>query len=157
MATFQDFLQRKASEHHHAERREKREEWISAVRRLLDDIRSWLAESDPDRLLDVISYDVERWEPGLGSYTIQALTIGVGDTAVKVVPVGRDAVGLVSAQGDAGARAEGRVDITDGVRKYILYRTFRDGQQQWHVLNADFHPVPLTRAALENVLQDLLS
>src|SRR5262245_36709737 len=132
MPTFQEFLRKKAEEEQQPERRKRRDEWIGAVGRLIDQLRAWLAESHPEGLLDVIPLEVEKREPGLGSYKIPGLKVGIGDAAVRVVPMGRDALGLIESRGEAPMRAQGRVDITDGVQKYIFYRAIKDGQDVWY-------------------------
>jgi hypothetical protein len=157
MMTFREFLQKKAEEQHQPQRRQRRDEWIEAVRRLITQLRAWLAEADPEKLLDVVPLVVERVEPGLGAYSIPSLKIGVGDATVEVVPIGRNALGFVNPSRGEGLRAEGRVDITDGVRKHILYRTLADGQETWHILNEQFESAPLDLGRLEAILQDLLS
>jgi hypothetical protein len=154
MATFQEFLEKLARQQHHQERHARREEWIAAVGRLLDRLRQWLTESDPNRVLEILPMEILAVEPGLGSYTVPSLKIGLGDVSVRVVPVGRDAVGVI--ERDGGIR-EGRVDITDGVRRYILYRTLQDQQESWYVLDERFQAAPLDRSRLEEILQDLLS
>jgi hypothetical protein len=156
--TFQEFLDKQAGlQQHYKERRARRDEWITAVRRLIDQLRAWLAESDPRGVLDVVQVEIERAEPDLGAYTIPGLRISVGDSAVQVIPVGRNVVGTVFPPGDAGIRAEGRVDITDGVRRHILYRTLNNGQDRWYALDEHLQAVPLDRGKLEEILQDLLS
>jgi hypothetical protein len=155
--TFQEFLEKRAQEGHHRDRRERRDEWIAAVGRLLEQLQAWLAEADPAKVRDVIPIEVERAEPALGSYTIPGLKIRLGETAVQVLPVGRDAVGFVGPQGQGGTPVEGRVDITDGVRRYILYRTRNDGEERWYALDERFQATHLDRGRLEGILQDLLS
>jgi hypothetical protein len=157
MMTFREFLDKQAKQQRHKERRERREEWVAAVGRLIERLRAWLAESDPDKVLDVVPIEVEKAEPDLGVYRVPGLRIGLGDAAVQVVPVGRNVVGTVGPRGDLGVRAEGRVDITDGIRKSILYRTLRDGQEAWYALDEHFQAAPLDRGRLEGILQDLLS
>src|SRR5436190_1422248 len=121
--TFGEFLEKKrAQQSHSKERRERRDEWVTAVGRLIEQLRSWLTESDPAGVLDVVPIEIERTEQALGIYTVPGLKISLGEAAVQVVPVGRNVVGIVGPQGDVGIRAEGRVDITDGVRRFILYR-----------------------------------
>jgi hypothetical protein len=66
-------------------------------------------------------------------------------------------VGVVGPQGDVGIRAEGRVDITDGIRRHILYRTLKDAQEKWYALDERYQAAPLDRTRFEEILQDLLS
>jgi hypothetical protein len=157
MTTFQDFLEKQAQRQGQKARAARRQEWIAAVDRLVGQLRMWLAESDPKHLLNVVQFEIERAEPDLGSYNISSLKIGLGDNAVEVTPVGRDAVGIVGAHSDNGVRAEGRVDITDGARKFILYRTLSGGEERWHALDERFHAEPFDKHRLECILQDLLS
>ena len=54
-APFTEFL-RKLADKYNAEMEDGRgeaEEWRSAVLRLFKDIRSWLAESDPDKIIKI--------------------------------------------------------------------------------------------------------
>jgi len=156
--TFQDFLEKQAQQQQHKERRERREEWIAAVGRLIGQLREWIAEADPAAVLDVVPIEIEKAEPGLGVYRIPGLKISVGDASVQVAPVGRNVVGVVFPQGDvAGIQAEGRVDITDGIQKCLLYRTLKDGQEKWYALDEHLQAVPLDRGRLEGNLQDMLS
>ncbi|HKI36992.1 MAG TPA: hypothetical protein VKA46_34385 [Gemmataceae bacterium] len=157
MMTFREFLEKQARRQNHKDRRERRDEWVAAVGRLVERLRAWLAESDPEKVLDVVPIEIERAEPDLGTYRVPSLKISLSDAAVEVVPVGRNVVGVVGPRGDVGIRAEGRVDITDGVRRYILYRTLKDGQETWYALDERFRAAPLDRSRLEGILQDLLS
>jgi hypothetical protein len=154
---FREFLEKRAQHPHQRERRERREEWITAVHRLVEQLRAWLAESDPGAVLDVVPIEIEKAEPGLGVYRIPGLKVRLGEAAVEVVPVGRNVVGGVGPQGAVGVQAEGRVDVTDGIRRYILYRTLQDGQEKWYALDERFQAAPLDRVRLEGILQDLLS
>jgi hypothetical protein len=154
--TFREFLRKKAEEQQQPQRRRRREEWIAAVGRLLDQIRAWLAESDPDKLLDLTPITVQSSEPGLGTYDIPGLLIGVGDAKAQVQPMGRNALGFVKALGGGELRAEGRVDLAAGGHRYILYRTLQDGRDVWYALDDKFQPAPFDRSRLETILQDLL-
>src|SRR3954467_291894 len=100
MMTFREFLQKKAGEQRDIQRRQRREEWVAAVGQLMDQLRAWLAESDPDHLLDVVPLEVEKVEPGLGFYQVPSLKVGVGDASVQVMPVGRNVVGVVGSRDD---------------------------------------------------------
>jgi hypothetical protein len=156
MTSFQEFLQKKAKEQDVPSRHEKRAEWIEAVRRLLVQIESWLGEADPQGLLDRIPLTFDRSERGLGSYKVEGLQIGVGDISVQVVPVACNVVASSRILVDGG-RVAGRVDITNRISKYILWRVVKDGHESWEVLDEKFDPSPLDRDKLESILQDLLS
>jgi hypothetical protein len=79
----------------------------------------------------------------------------VGDLSVQVVPVARYVVGSSKFLGD-GSQVTGRVDITDGLRKYILRRIEKDGLECWEVLDERHGSTPFDREHLEAILQDLL-
>jgi hypothetical protein len=157
MITFREFLHQKAQEERESQRRERREEWTAAVDRLMKQLRAWLEQSDPEKVLELIPLEFDKAEQGLGLYRVPGLRISAGEASAQVVPVGRNVVGLVGPRGDAGVRADGRVDITDGTRKYILYRTLAEGQEKWYVLDERFNPTPLDQGRLEAILLDLLS
>src|SRR5271155_578266 len=131
MTSFQEFLHKKAEEQRQISRRDLRDEWILAVDRLTALIANWLHESDPEGLLDLIPLTFDKAEKGLGAYKIQGLQIGVGDLAVKVVPVARLVAGSSNIVGEQVA---GRVDITNGIKKFILWRIIKDGVESWEVL-----------------------
>jgi hypothetical protein len=140
-------------------RRRWREDWTAAVDRLLAQIRDWLADAATAGLLDIEPLVFEKREQGLGAYRIQGLAIHFGETTVKVVPVGRRVVAHLGPHAEAGHQnAEGRVDITNGAYKYILYRKLNDaGDEQWLVQDERSDIRPLDREQFEAILQDLLS
>ncbi|MHC5542114.1 hypothetical protein ACYOEI_28160 [Singulisphaera rosea] len=51
----------------------------------------------------------------------------------------------------------GRVDITDGLRKYHLYREIRDGKECWQIMDERNHFTYLSSDSLGHILQELLS
>ena len=155
--TFQEFLEKKATQRESKDRRELRDEWVASVTRLLETIRRWLGESDPKKVLEVSTTNVLRHEPYLGTYEIPSLKISLGDQSIGLLPNGRLAVGVVGTHGNLGLRAEGRIDIGDGIRKCILYRTVSQGEETWYALDENFQAKPLDKARLEEILQDFLS
>jgi hypothetical protein len=156
MTSFQEFLHKKAEEQDQPSRRERRDEWIAAVNRLITQIDTWLREADPAGILDLIDIDFDKAESALGRYKINGLKIVVGDLSAQVVPVAGKVVGSSWVQGD-GAQLAGRVDITNGIKKYIVMRVIKDGVETWEVRDEKFGAAPLDRARLESILQDLLS
>jgi hypothetical protein len=162
---FQDFLRQKAEESGARERNRDRGEWLQALRRLLDQIQDWLRAADPENLLETVPYDVERVEGRLGIYDAPALKIRLGTDEVDVVPVGRYAVGPLPAQSMRSllgvevtdGPAAGRVDITNGERKYLLIRDVSTGQDRWYAPDEQSKAALLDQAHLETILQDLWS
>jgi hypothetical protein len=168
MATkFQEFLRKKTEGSAWKERKERRVEWLGALNRLLGQIRDFLREADPDGLIEIVDYKVERVEERLGVYDAPALKFRLNTASADVIPVGLNSrkplllENLLGVPGNAlrwGDLAGGRVDVTDGERKHILFRSIENGQDQWYVMMADQTGLTLfNRQALEGILQDLLS
>ena len=136
-----------------------------AIEKLLEQIKEWLRAADTEHLLEIMRYDVERIEDKLGLYNASALKIRLGSEEVKVVPVGRYAIGPLSFQtfqsmlGVEGTNgpAAGRVDITNGERKYLLLRDLSCGNERWFAVDERSKAVLLDQAHLETILQDLWS
>ena len=87
MLSFREFLKTKADEAGVKDRHRRRSEWLDAIRRLFDQIREWLRESDPEGVLDIEPYEVSRTEPDLGTYDAPALKIRLGPGEVNVLPI----------------------------------------------------------------------
>ncbi len=156
MTSFQEFLHQKAEEQNQGSRRELRDEWISAVDNLNRQIIDWLGEADPEHLLEITRQPIEKAEVGLGPYQVSGLKVGVGNLAVRVVPIARNLAGSPAPLGD-GSTLGGRVDITNGSKKYMLRRILRDSAAAWEVLDEEFGVTPLDRGRLEAILRDLLA
>lgn len=158
MSALREFLQSEAQKRHqrHADIEKKRTEWINAVSELTNRLKTWVDESNKDaQVLQASLERVELAEEELGTYDAQSLVIFLDPRTVRVKPVARNVVGGFD---DAGIhiRADGRVDITNGARKYILYRIATDNL--WKVVNPEnYHVCDFGRAEFENILQRLLS
>jgi hypothetical protein len=158
LPSFREFLKTKADETGVKDRHRRRGEWLGAIHRLLDQIRDWLRESDPEGVLDIEPYEVSRTEHDLGTYDAPALKIRLGAGEVSVVPMGRD-VPFMAIRGASGAATEfaGRVDISDGFRKYNIYREVSEGKDLWQVRDDMNIFTYLDAESLGRILQDLLS
>jgi hypothetical protein len=161
MATsFEEFLQKKAEEFGHFEQVRQREEWIAALRHLYDSIAAWLVEADPGHLLKMSVYDeLDHFDSTFGPYAAPIMKISLGRAEVHIKPVGRRVIGFARVTPGEKSRIEGRVDISNGVRKYILYRMIdtESGQETWCVPDDEGRIEALGRAKLEAILQDLWS
>ena len=158
LLSFREFLKVKAKETGGGERRHRRSEWLGAIRRLIDQIREWLPQSDPEEVLDIEPYEVSRTERELGTYDAPALKIQLGAAQVDVLPMTRE-VPFMAIRGASGEPTEfaGRVDITDGFRKYNLYREVREDNELWQVRDDRNKFTYLDSSSLTEILQDLLS
>jgi hypothetical protein len=165
--SFQEFLRKKTEGSAWRERKERRAEWLGALDRLFAQFRIFLREADPEGLIEIVDYEVERVEERLGVYDAPALKIRLNTASADVIPTGLNVrrplslenllgvPGNVSRWGDL---AGGRVDVTDGERKHMLFRSVQDGQDHWYVMMAEKAGLaPFDRRSLEEILQDLLS
>jgi hypothetical protein len=139
------------------ERAKNREEWVAAVERLIRQIEGWLREADPEKVLEVERTAVELGERQLGRYTAPGLTITLGSERAQVRPGTRYGMGPMSDDGLTRGRSQGRVDLTDGVQTYRLYRYVEPGEEWWVIVD-DEHYIPkrFDRPAFEAALVSLL-
>jgi hypothetical protein len=128
--TFKEFLQQQAKKHQ-AEA-PTIDEWRGAIDRLFNQIRQWLKDSDPDRFIEVKENQEDITEPGLGRYRVPRLDIRAFGKWIGIIPKARKTVATAQPpQKSAPERAEGRIDITDELRRYVLYRFLQDGRDVW--------------------------
>src|SRR5258707_1241515 len=126
---FREFLHQQAEKHQAEANAGKAtiDEWRTAIEHLFDQIRAWLKESDPEGLIEIEPSQAEVREPGLGRYRVPRLDLRAFGKWIGIIPKARKTVGTATPpQKSAPERAEGRVDITDELRRYVLYR-FRQG------------------------------
>jgi hypothetical protein len=154
---FKEWLEKRAREVNQPERLRHRSEWIAALDQFYEQILNWIRESDPKGLLIIERMEIARSEPRLGTYTAPALKISLGDAAMRVVPMGRDVRGSYRNDEGTECRYEGRVDMTDGLRKYVLYRIADEGSRAWIIVGNSGSSKRFDRAQLEAILSDLLS
>jgi hypothetical protein len=157
MPSLREFLEQQAQNQDQRERFRRRQEWTTAVSRLIHQLRLWLQEADPNGVLTILPEEAELAEEGLGVYKVPGLHIRLDDRSVYVKPVGRNVLGFVWLPGDTRLRGEGRIDVTDGGRRYILYRSLADGQERWFALNDRHAATPLDQGRFEEIIQELLS
>jgi hypothetical protein len=159
--SFQEFLQQKIEGSDWKGRSRRRAEWLNALNRLLGQIQEFLREADPEGLLETIPYEVERVEQRLGVYDAPALKMRIGTDSVDVVPMGRHETGplllkhyrLLPGNERWGDLSGGRVDITNGERRYLLLRSIVDDQEHWYATRSDKMEL---KAFDSNCLQDIL-
>jgi hypothetical protein len=158
---FQEFLRQKTEGSDIKDRRRNRAEWLAALDRLYDQIRGWLHEADPEELIEIVTYEVERVERPLGVYDAPAMKLRLGTDSVDVRPVGRFSMGLLASQMinghlKGGGPAAGRVDITNGERKHLLFREVEGEEDRWYAVDDHSRVEPFDRHRLEAILQDLM-
>jgi hypothetical protein len=156
---FRDFLKQEAEKYQAEVRSGKAtvDEWRATVERLFVQLRAWLRESDP---AGVIAIEEGQWdvtEKGLGRYSVPRLDLRAFGKWVGIIPKARKTVGTASPpQKSAPQRAAGRVDITDELRRYVLYRFQEDGRDVWLIDDLESGTKPLTQDAFEGALMSYL-
>jgi hypothetical protein len=133
------------------------DDWRSAIDRLFGQIRAWLADSDPSGIIQIEEREHEVQEEGLGVYRVPRLDLRAFGKSVAIIPKAIHTIASARPpQKSVSERASGRIDITNEVRRYVLYR-FRDdtGSDIWMINDrASFGEKerPLTQQVFEAVL-----
>ena len=160
MASLKEFLKEQAENlrTQEPERAKKRDEWVAAVDRLCNQIKEWLAQADAEKVLTVQGRSYERREEGIGSYTVSGISISLGPRHVDVVPVARKVVGPLSTTGVIYVpRAYGRVDLSNGLEKFMLFRVEREPEDRWSIVGQDRPQMErLDQSTFEAAFQSLL-
>jgi hypothetical protein len=158
--TFKNFLRQQAEKHQAEARAGKAtvEEWRAAVERLFAQMRAWLAESDPGGgIIEIEESQEDVREPGLGRYQVPRLNLRAFGKWIGIIPKARNTVGTAKPpQKSAPERAAGRVDVTDELRRYVLYRFQEDGRDVWMLDDLSSEPKPLDQEAFERALMSYL-
>jgi hypothetical protein len=157
--TFREFLQQQAEKHQAEVQSGKAmvDEWRAAVQRLFAQLRAWLRESDPDEIIEIKEGQEDVTEPGLGRYQVPRLDLRAFGKWVGIIPKARKTVGTAKPpQKSAPERAAGRVDITDELRRYVLYRFQKDVGDVWVIDDLNSEAKPLDREAFEKALMSYL-
>ncbi len=138
--TFKDFLHQHAEKHRAESEAAKAtiDEWRTAILRLYSQMRVWLKEADADGIIEIGERDLEVAEPGLGRYLVPRLDLRIFGKWIGIIPKARRTVGSAKpGQGADPVQAEGRVDITDDIRRFLLYRIPRGDKDVWMIDGID--------------------
>jgi hypothetical protein len=160
MASLKEFLESEAENlrRAQAEALTERQEWITAVERLLTQIKEWLGQADTQRILMFDEAPIRIREQGLGTYEIPALTVGLGTREVRIKPVARYVLAPMRVIGMMqGPRARGRVDMTNGLDRYMIFRTEMEPEDRW-IITEENEPLleQFDRKSFESALKSLL-
>ena len=125
---------------------------------MIQPIQEWLVDSDPGHLLDLEESYHELREVNVGVYTAPGLVVRDEAREVRIVPIARMVVGPLPA--DSGVRmnrAFGRVDMTDGGEKFMLFRSEKDPSDEWVIVDDRGYVVrKFDRQTFEEAMQRLL-
>jgi hypothetical protein len=106
-------------------------DWQQAISRLMKQIRNWVEESDPKKVMQIEETEVEINEPGIGWYRAPKLDLGIPGGWMEIIPVARRINGVKKPhQNGPSQSATGRVDITNTRLRYLLYRF---GSEEWFI------------------------
>jgi hypothetical protein len=160
MKTLKEFLNERAEiERGRAdEKKAIQQEWIWAVRRLVQQIREWLLAADQEHLLRVDERYYELREVDVGVYTAPGLVIRLEAREVQILPIARMVVGPFLSNGMVRMnRAFGRVDMTSGGEKFMLFRSQKDPSDEWVIVEEEGYTArKFDCQAFEEAIQSLL-
>ena len=136
------------------------DEWKRDVEQFLSTVQNAIESADTDKVLFLRRSRVLLREVRFGEYELPSLEIVLGDTEVRVEPRARFNVGrLKDPVSGSEYPVEGRIDITDGVRRYLAYRVplVEKGHYGWWVCDEDRHRVRFwSDLVIQDVVLDLL-
>jgi hypothetical protein len=116
-----------------------RDEWVLALKELMDQIKQWVNESQQEQALLVREHALAKDEQYIGGYTAPALTLAAESCNIEVLPVGRFAIGSI-----------GRVDITNYKLSHTLLYSSKKG---WASLD---QRKPLTKSLFFELVQKMI-
>lgn len=157
LTSFREWLKGLEKEGEDHKRREIKEEWVGAANRLIQKCLAWLAEADPEGFLLLRQSTQPKAEAGLGRYEVPFLIIDHADTRVHVTPFARNTARTLALGPGKEVPAEGRVDVTNGSEKWILYRTRAEGKERWYAVADRGDLVELNQDVFMAIMEDLLS
>ena len=157
--TFKEFLREQAAKEatQAAKALDVVTEWRGAVERLFHQIRAWLAESDPEGHIEIQERQQEIKEPSLGRYQVPRLDLHAFGKWIGIIPKSRRAMASARPRHkDAPLPSDGRVDITDELQRYVLYRFREGGRDEWTIEGVDSPQQVLDQNAFERALMSYL-
>jgi hypothetical protein len=118
----------------------------------------WLHAADKEHLLEIEEKNDKLREIDVGVYTVPGLVIWLEAYEVRLVPVARMVVGPDLSNGITRVtRSFGRVDLTDGGEKYMLFRTQKDPCDEWVIVEDRGYTFrKCGREAFENAMLNFL-
>ena len=164
MSDLKSLLKREAEEQkaHAEERTRLQKEWVESVDRLMHRIEGWLREVDTDGALKIESTTHQIGERKIGFYEAKGLRITLGSRSlgpreIRVKPIERDTIGSVVGDPVGKNIKDGRVDMTNSEKKYIIYRRLKEDGEEWVLVDdRDYRAQPLDREHFEAAIESML-
>lgn len=141
------------------EREQKKQEWLNALEALYGQLHAWVRQDDPQEIMKIWRASETIEEEELGFYQAPSLRFVLHHHLVAAKPVARNVIGPGRGGSLPYIKGEGRVDLTDGVRKWHLYRVRgTENQHRWVIVAQDQLTFKdLDKATFEDALQRLFS
>ena len=157
MPSLADFLKEKTEEWQSVFSKTKsvRDEWVRDVNQLIDRMEKWLRVADQNGILEIDVHDVEKREEKIGYYNVRGMTIRLGPREVRVKPIARFVV--AAPVGALLLSPQGRVDITNGEKQYLLYHLHDPAGNRWISLSPTRESRAFDQQTFESAIQDLLA
>ena len=154
LLSLREFLQAKGSQPSVRERHRLRREWTTAIDLFMEQVRAWLAEADPDQVLDIEPYTISLTEMQLGTYDVPALRISLETGKVDIRPIGRHAtIRVPRGATTAAAGSGGRIDLKDGFRSYYCCREILDDRSVWRLWDEQGRSEEFDKGSFAQALQ----
>jgi hypothetical protein len=158
LTSFREWLKgQEVTEGEEHQREQKREEWVEAAKRLIGRCHAWLTEADSGGVLNVYVNWLDKAEAGLGRYTVPVLVVEHEDTRIHMAPFARNTARSLALPPGPKVQAQGRVDISNGMEKHVLYRVEAEGKEGWYLVPERGDPVALNQNVFMEIMEDLLS
>jgi len=159
MSSLKEFLDKQvdSKESRIAKATAKRDEWINALNQLNNRIKGWIDQADVNHVLRVEEVGYPLREEGIGTYDAPGLVITLVPWEVKLKPIARFVAGSLAATGAIHVRrAFGRVDLTNGIEKHMLFRTAKELDGPWIIVKQDgYRMSDFDQQSFEAALQSL--
>jgi hypothetical protein len=160
VASLKEFLASEAEklQNERSDAMKKRDEWVASVGRLLTQIREWLGEADANQVLTIEEGQLTLREAGIGTYDVPFLLIELGAREISINPIARFVAGPSSSTGSIRIlRAYGRVDMSNRLDKYMIFRLEKELDGPWIIIEEDgYRSQPFNRDTFESAFQTLL-
>ena len=154
-STLGELLEKKAESYRSEAEQNKLiiDDWSEAISRLHSDIKGWLSASDPKGILKIEEKHTDIVEPNVGTYVAPRLDFQAFGKWVGLIPKAlRTIKSARPPRADAPVRATGRVDLTDELVRYVLYRFTDTDGDSWFIEGPNDGLQALTRERFEQAL-----
>jgi hypothetical protein len=139
-------------------RKAEKLDWQRAVQELINRMIEWLKESDTETVLKYHQTDHRFDDYDVGPrYELKGLTIILGSTTVRIVPISLNVVGSIQVPGETHRRKfDGCVEFDNGIDRVRLYRV-KDGDRDiWLWWSHGGIGIPFDRESFEGAVVSLL-